>query len=212
DAATIEFFGDTVQEAAFARDLARLTALGHTIVPMDFTPFYEVAKMLYEGAWVGERMTVLEPLMRSNPEAIHPVTRRIVGHADSLSAADAFRGIYRLADLKRLAEPALKGVDALCVPTIPTFYSVADLEADPVGPNSRYGTYTNFVNLMDMSAIAVPTGPRTDGRPGSVTFIAGMGRVGPCGLVRRDRCGGCRGAYVGPAAEFRADHSWWAVP
>jgi allophanate hydrolase len=186
DAATIEFFGDTVQEAAFARDLARLTALGHTIVPMDFTPFYEVAKMLYEGAWVGERMTVLEPLMRSNPEAIHPVTRRIVGHADSLSAADAFRGIYRLADLKRLAEPALKGVDALCVPTIPTFYSVADLEADPVGPNSRYGTYTNFVNLMDMSAIAVPTGPRTDGRPGSVTFIAGMGRDGLIARLGQD--------------------------
>jgi allophanate hydrolase len=132
--------------------------------------------MLYEGAWVAERMTVVEDLMRRDPSALHPVTARIIGAADALSAADAFRGIYRLADLRRRAEALMAGADLLCVPTIPTFYSLADLEADPVGPNSRLGTYTNFVNLMDLCGIAVPTGARGDGRPGSVTLLARSGQ------------------------------------
>lgn len=176
DADSIKFFGDRVQAASFRDTLKRLKILGCTIREIDFTPFYDVAGMLYDGAWVAERMTTIEALLRDTPEAIHPVTRQIISAADKLSAADAFRGIYRLADLKRAAEPALAGVDLLCVPTIPTFYSIADLRADPVTPNSRFGTYTNFVNLMDLCGIAVPTAPRTDTRPGSVTLVARAGQ------------------------------------
>ena len=176
DAATREFFGDAMQAESFAAALARLEADGARVLELDFTPFFEVAKMLYEGAWVAERMTVVEDLLREDPEALHPVTRRIISAADRLSAADAFRGIYRLAELKRRAEPLLDRVDLLCAPSIPTFCTVADLEADPVGPNARLGTYTNFVNLMDLCGIAVPTDPRRDGRPGSVTLLARAGR------------------------------------
>lgn len=176
DAATRQFFGDDVQAASFADALARLEKGGARIVELDFTPFFEVAEMLYEGAWVAERLTVVEELMARDPDALHPVTRQIIGAGARLSAADAFRGIYRLADLKRAAEPAMAQVDLLCVPTIPTFYTVEDLAADPVGPNSRLGTYTNFVNLMDMCGIAVPCGPRGDGRPGSVTLLARAGK------------------------------------
>ena len=176
DAATRLFFGDSAQAAAFSSALERLAARGATITEIDFTPFYQVARMLYEGAWVAERMTVVQDLMRRDPAALHPVTAGIIGAADKLSAADAFRGMYRLADLRRKAEPLLDSIDLLCVPTIPTFYTLADLAADPVTPNSRLGTYTNFVNLMDLCGIAVPTGPRSDGRPGSVTFLAKAGQ------------------------------------
>jgi allophanate hydrolase len=176
DADSREFFGDRAQADSFDAALSRLAALGARIVEIDFTPFFDVAKMLYEGAWVAERMTVVEDLLRRDPGALHPVTAKIIGAADGLSAADAFRGIYRLADLRRRAEALMAGSDLLCVPSIPTFYSLADLEADPVGPNSRLGTYTNFVNLMDLCGIAVPTGPRRDGRPGSVTLLARAGQ------------------------------------
>ena len=152
---------------------------------VDFAPLYAIANMLYQGAWVAERYTVIDDLLATNPDAIHPVTRKIITHAESMSAADAFRGIYRLADLKREAEPMLAGLDMLCVPTIPTFYSVADLEVDPVTPNSNNGTYTNFVNLLDMCAIAVPTAPRSDGRPGSVTLIAGAGKDADIATIAR---------------------------
>ena len=176
DAESRAFFGDTAQAESFEAALARLGTLGARIVPIDFAPFFDVARMLYEGAWVAERMTVVEDLMRRDPGALHPVTAKIIGAADSLSAADAFRGIYRLAELRRRAEALMAGADLLCVPSIPTFYGLADLEADPVGPNSRLGTYTNFVNLMDLCGIAVPTGPRRDGRPGSVTLLARAGQ------------------------------------
>lgn len=178
DTASIEFCGDAVQAASFLATVERLKALGAKIVEMDFTPFFDVAALLYEGAWVAERMTVIEEMMRKTPDAIHPVTRAIIAAADNYSAADAFRGMYKLAELERAAEAALNGLDLLCVPTIPTFYSVADLHADPVTPNSRLGTYTNFVNLMDLCGIAVPTGPRIDNRPGSVTLLARSGQDG----------------------------------
>lgn len=176
DAATRRFFGDAVQAAAFDADLDALRKRGATVVEMDFTPFYDVAHMLYEGAWVAERHAVIEHLLAETPEAVHPVTARIIGKAAGLSATDAFRGIYRLAALRRICAPLIASVDLLAVPSIPTFYTVADLAADPVTPNSNLGTYTNFVNLLDLCALAIPTAPRADGRPGSLTLIAPAGQ------------------------------------
>jgi allophanate hydrolase len=174
--ATIEFFGDDIQASSFSEALEGIKELGGEIVEIDFTPFFQVAEMLYEGAWSAERLTVIEDLLINDAEQIHPVTRQIIGGAQKLSAADAFRGIYRLQALKRVTTPIIESVDLFCVPTIPTFYTCADLEADPVGPNSRFGTYTNFVNLLDMCGIAVPVKDREDGRPGSVTLLAACGR------------------------------------
>ncbi|WP_298819579.1 allophanate hydrolase [uncultured Roseibium sp.] len=203
DAGSIEFCGDAVQEQSFRDTVALLRAEGAEIVEVDFTPFYDVAHMLYEGAWVAERHTVIEELMNENLEAVHPVTRKIVGAALDLSATDAFRGFYRLKELARKTEPVLSELDLLCVPTMPTFYSVADLEADPVGPNSRNGTYTNFVNLLDMCGLAVPVKPRSDGRPGNVTLLASAGRDGFL-------------AAVGSRLEQMAPHTLgatgWALP
>ena len=186
DATTIEFYGDDVQKAAFNRDIEVLATSGATIIYVDFSPLYAIAEMLYEGAWVAERYTVIEDLLANNPDAIYSVTRKIITHAESLSAADAFRGIYRLAELKRAAEPMLAELDMICVPTIPTFYKVTDLEADPVTPNSKFGTYTNFVNLLDMCGIAVPTAPRSDRRPGSVTLLAAAGKDAAIAAIARE--------------------------
>jgi len=186
DAKTREFFGDMAQEASFSDTLKSLEALGCTITEIDFGPFYDVAQMLYEGAWVAERMAAVEPLFRADPGAFHPVTAKIIGAADTLSAADAFRGIYRLAALKRIAARAMEGLDLLAVPTIPTFYTVSDLDSDPIGPNSRLGTYTNFVNLLDLCGIAVPTKPRSDGRPGSLTLLAKFGQDALVAALGRD--------------------------
>ncbi|MEM6634720.1 MAG: allophanate hydrolase [Pseudomonadota bacterium] len=175
NSATRKFFGDDVQAESFETSLARLTSLGARIVELDFTPFYDVAEMLYEGAWVAERYIVVEELMRTNRTALHPTTAAIIGVAEDLSAADAFRGMYRLKEIQKETSALMDAIDMLCVPTIPTFYSLEDLAADPVTPNANLGTYTNFVNLLDMCGIAVPSAPRSDGRPGSITLL------GPCG-------------------------------
>jgi allophanate hydrolase len=177
-AGSLRFFGDDVQAASFAESVDLLWQSGAVVSEVDFTPLYSVAAMLYDGAWVAERYTVIEGLMRSDPEAILPVTRAIMGKAETLSAADAFRGIYRLKELARQAEPLLAGIDLLCVPTIPTFYSLQDLADDPVTPNSNFGTYANFVNLLNLCGLAVPTAARSDGPPGSVTLLARAGLDG----------------------------------
>lgn len=176
--ASRRFSGDAAQAASFEAALGRLEALGAEIVEVDFQPFYDCAALLYEGAWVAERLHAVAAFRAANPGALHPVTEQIVGGAATLSAVDAFDGVYRLAEARRIVAPILAGVDALAVPTFPAFHTVAALEADPIGPNSDFGTYTNFVNLLDLCGIAVPVDPRDDGRPGSVTLLAAAGRDG----------------------------------
>lgn len=176
EAASLIFFGDEVQRADFEATLNTLAAGGAAIERVDFTPLYHVAQMLYDGAWIAERYAAIEEMMTTRAEAVHPVTRAIISKAETQSAVDAFNGMYRLADLRRACAPILDAADMLCVPTIPTFVTCDDIAADPVTPNSNLGTYTNFVNLLDLCALTVPTGPRSDGRPGSITLIANAGR------------------------------------
>jgi len=176
NADTREFFGDGMQAASFTAAVDEIAGLGGEVVDIDFGPFFKIAAMLYDGPWVVERYAVLEALLRDRPDAFHPITRRVVETAHKVSAADVFRGFYRLQELKRLAMPLVERVDLLCVPSIPTFCTLADVDTDPVGANTRLGTYTNFVNLMDLCGITVPVAPRADGRPGSVTLLARSGR------------------------------------
>jgi allophanate hydrolase len=166
-----KFFGDSAAEAAYAADLGRLVALGATILELDFEPLHAVARLLYEGPWVAERYAATKPLIETNPEAFFPVTRKIIGGATGLTAVAAFEATYKLADLRRQTLPMLQSVDCLAVPTVPRMYTVAELEADPIVLNSNLGSYTNFVNLLDLAAISVPVGTRSDGLPSSLTLI-----------------------------------------
>ena len=169
------FFGDAFAEAAFDAAIARLPALGLTIREIDMSGFFEVARLLYEGPWVAERRAAVRHFMDEQPAAMHPVTRAILAKADTISATEAFEAFYRLAALRRATELVWQDIEALAVPTTPITPTLADLEADPIGPNSRLGTYTNFVNLLDLAAIAAPGPFRADGFPAGLTFIAPRG-------------------------------------
>ena len=116
----------------------------------------EVARALYEGPWVAERYAAVKSLIESDPEALHPVTRAIIEGARKFDAVAAFEAFYRLAEQKRKTNRVWSEFDAMVVPTIPRPYTVTEVEADPVRLNSRLGTYTNFVNLLDLCAITVP--------------------------------------------------------
>jgi allophanate hydrolase len=173
-----QFFDDANAANAFSRDIEMAESLGARIVAFDFEPFAEVARLLYEGPWVAERYAAVKPLIESNPEALHPVTRSIIEGARKFDAVAAFEAFYRLADQKRKTTRVWSEFDAMLVPTAPRLYTVAEVEADPVRLNSRLGTYTNFVNLLDLCAIAVPSTIRVDGPPASVTLIAPAGADG----------------------------------
>ncbi len=172
------FFGDDAMEAAYAASLDMLASLGHHMVEVPFADFYATANLLYEGAWVAERYAAVKDFFDASETSFHPVTRKIYGSARSLSAADAFDGFYALQGLKQRLAPLMTSVDLFCVPTAPRHYTRAELDAEPIRENSRLGTYTNFVNLLDMCGIAVPTGTRSDGLPASVTLLAASGKDG----------------------------------
>jgi len=170
------FFGDKASEQAYGDALKRWTALGATLVEFDLEPFYETARLLYEGPWVAERYLVIRNLLASSPEAIHPVTREIIIAGQRLSAADTFAALYRLQALRKIAERAFGGIDALVLPTAPTVYSTAQVLANPLELNSRLGTYTNFVNLLDLCGLALPAAIRPDDIPFGITLLAPAGQ------------------------------------
>jgi allophanate hydrolase len=174
----LQFFDDADASAAFSQDVRLAQSLGARIVEFDFEPFAEVARMLYDGPWVAERYAAVRPLIETNPGAFHPVTRAIIESARKFDAVAAFEAFYRLADRKRRTSRVWSEFDAMVVPTMPRFYTVSEIEADPVRLNSRLGTYTNFVNLLDLCAISVPVGMRGDGLPSSVTLIGPSGADG----------------------------------
>jgi allophanate hydrolase len=166
------FFGDKAAEAAFGEALKRWTSLGATLVEFDLEPFYETARLLYEGPWVAERYLVIRNLLASSPDSIHPVTREITAAGARLTASDTFAALYRLQALRRVAERAFAHLDAIVLPTAPTAYSTAQVLANPIELNSRLGTYTNFVNLLDLCGLALPAAMRADGIPFGITLLA----------------------------------------
>jgi allophanate hydrolase len=193
------FFGDMTAAEAWRASVERMSALGLDIVEVEIDPLLEAARLLYEGPWVAERRAAVGPFMAARPEALHPVTRAILQGADALSAVDAFQAFYRLAAHRRAAEELFERIDALAVPTAPIFPTLAELDADPIGPNSRLGTYTNFVNLLDLAAIAAPGPFRADGLPAGATFIAPSGSdLALTGLAARF-FPGLGGALAAPA-------------
>jgi allophanate hydrolase len=166
------FFGDRMSEALYEASLAQFSALGAKIVEIDIEPFYAAARLLYEGPWVAERYLTTRALIASSPESLHPVTRQIILAGAHGTAAEAFAAFYQLEDLRRVRDHVFRSIDAMVLPTAPTIYTVEQVLADPISLNSRLGTYTNFVNLLDMCALAVPASMRADGAPFGVTLLA----------------------------------------
>ena len=170
------FFGDKAQQAGYGEAIKRCSALGATLIEFDMEPFYETARLLYEGPWIAERYLVIRDLLASSPDSIHPVTREITAAGSRLTAAETFSAVYRLQGLRRIAERVFGNFDAIMLPTTPTVYSTRQVLANPIELNSRLGTYTNFVNLLDLCALALPASMRADGVPFGITLIAPAGR------------------------------------
>jgi allophanate hydrolase len=165
-----QFFGDVEAEYLYDRALGVLAGLGD-IVEIDIEPLLEAAQLLYGGPWVAERTAAIAPLLQSNPLAIDPVVREVVAPGGAMLATELWNGIYRLAELQRHADRMWQSLDALAFPTTGTTYRVAELLEAPVALNSNLGRYTNFVNLLDMAAIAVPAGARANRTGFGITLI-----------------------------------------
>jgi allophanate hydrolase len=167
----LEFFGNTAYATLFGESIERLKSLGGEAVEIDIEPLLETARLLYEGPWVAERYLATESLLTDNPAAMFEVTRKIIAGGAEPKATAAFRARYRLKELIRRAEPTWAAADVLLLPTAGTHYRIDEETADPIRLNSTLGRYTNFVNLMDLAAVAVPAGFTPHELPFGVSLI-----------------------------------------
>ena len=168
----LEFFGDEIAAGLFAQSRERLKAIGGTEKRIDFSPFLEAARLLYEGPWVAERYVATRDMIDDQPEALHPITRKIIEGGAAPKAHESFSAAYKLQACKKLADAQIEGLDFILTPTTGTIYTAAEVEADPIQLNSNLGYYTNFMNLLDYSAVAFPAGAYPNGHPWGVTAFA----------------------------------------
>jgi allophanate hydrolase len=166
-----EFFGNGNFEKLYDHAISEAEALGAIVVPFDYAPFREAAALLYEGPWVAERLAAVEAFLATNANDFDPTVRKIIEGAKPMTGVDAFNGRYKLEALRHKTAAEWMKVDVLLLPTTPTTYTVAAMKADPITLNGRLGRYTNFVNLLDCAAIAIPAGFGDDGLPAGVTLI-----------------------------------------
>jgi allophanate hydrolase len=169
--ASLEFFGDGAAAALYESALERLAGAGGTRVEIDYAPFRGAAELLYEGPYLAERKAALRGYGFDRPNAMDPVVRSIIDRADGISAVETFEAMYELRRLIQAARREWERMDVLVLPTAPTTYTIDQVQRDPIELNRNLGYYTNFVNLMDLSAVAVPAGFRPDGLPFGVTVV-----------------------------------------
>ena len=170
--ASPNWFGDEQAQAAWEFTLEKMRALDVELVELDFTPMFALAQLLYGGAWIAERHAAIGDFMKDHTDEMNEVVRSIVEKAANFSATEAFKSEYQRAELTQQIQSLMSGFDALLVPTSPRHPTIAQVTADPIIVNSQLGTYTNFVNLADLSALALPAAIRADGLPFGITLIA----------------------------------------
>jgi allophanate hydrolase len=172
DVATMTFDGDRAGPARFTAAVAAIEALDVVTERVDLAPFVAAGALLYDGAFVAERYEAVGPFVEAHRDAVHPVVGAIIAAAGQLPAWQVFRDRSALVALQAATAPVWDAVDVLVVPSVPRVPTVAEVLADPVGVNSMLGTYTNFVNLLDLCAVTVPVGDADPGcPPPSVTLI-----------------------------------------
>jgi allophanate hydrolase len=170
-----DFHGDDAAAAGFRAAAGRLADLGHRLVDVDLSPFLEAGRLLYDGPWIAERLAAVGDFTDRHPDQVHPVTLQVLRGGRRFDAADAFRGLHRLRELRTQTAPAWAAMDVLVVPTVPTTFTIAEMLADPIRRNTVLGHYTTFANLLDLAAVAVPAGFTSAGRPHGITLLAPAG-------------------------------------
>ncbi|KKW81977.1 allophanate hydrolase [Acinetobacter sp. AG1] len=168
----LNFFGDEQSEKVFQQNVQLLESLNAEITKIDFADFEQLAAQLYQGSWVAERTAAIEDLLKRNTEDFDPTVLEIIKNGEKYSAVDAYNAEYLKQDLARKIQQKLADFDALIVPTAPTIYTIEQLQQNPIEYNAHLGTYTNFTNLADLSALALPAGFRADHLPFGITLIA----------------------------------------
>lgn len=166
--------GETENPKLFEAAVKKVAATGCKMTSVDIKPLLTLAKYLYEGCWVSERYWATKDFLATNPPAedLDPTVLSIIKTGEKHTAASAFEFEYKRQAILHKIEPLLNEIDIIVVPTAPLTPTIEQVQNEPIKVNACQGTYTNFVNLADMSALAVPAGFRADGVPFGITFLS----------------------------------------
>jgi allophanate hydrolase len=168
----VEWFGEQDAAALFDTAVAQLADTGAELVPMAIEPFVAAGKLLYGSALATERAAAFGSFAAAHPDAMDPTVLAIVTAAAQHRGTDVVDAFELLAQHRERTQPTWDTVDVLVVPTIVRHPTIDEVLQDPFGPNAQLGTYTNFVNLLDLCAMAVPAGHRANGLPFGVSLVA----------------------------------------
>lgn len=174
----LDFFGNEDFRKAFDKAVSIFEKAGGKKVSISFSPFLEAARLLYEGPWVFERYEAVGKFIEEHPDSIHPVTRSIIAPKRIPHPSEVFTGFHRLQGKKKIADREFSKVDVLLTPTAGTIYRTGEVEKDPIRLNSNLGYYTNYMNLLDYSALAIPAGFSNSSDPAVTRFPFGVTIVG----------------------------------
>ncbi|WP_296666385.1 allophanate hydrolase [Demequina sp.] len=155
--------------------LGRLASRGARLVEIDIAPLLAAGSLLYGGPWIAERWAGLAAFVAEHDDALHPVTRDVLAPGADITGAAVFHGLTRLEELRALSGSALAGVDALLAPTTTAVFTLEQMAADPIARNAALGRFSTFTNLLDMAAVAIPSGITSSGLPFGVTVHAAAG-------------------------------------
>lgn len=213
----LEFFGDDSAQELFYKFVEDIKALGIDMVEKDFSHFFDAARLLYQGPWVAERYAAVQSLIESSPDSFHPVIREIIGPADQLKATDAFKSEYQMQAYRHRTQAFFEDVDFALTPTAGTIYRMQEVLDNPIQLNSNLGYYTNFMNLLDLAALAIPAGFSDKNMPWGVTVFGPAGcdrallRLAQRYLDAADLPLGATGIRRPPEAPLAADSTDWVA-
>ena len=203
---TLEFLGDHQSEECFVSAIQAIVSLGGELVSFDYSPFRDAASLLYNGPWVAERYAALQPFVIDHLDSLDPTVAKIVSGAARFSAVDAFTAQYKLQELRIKTDEVMQEVDFLLLPTTPTTYTIDEVLNSPIELNSNLGYYTNFVNLLDLAAVAIPAGMKGNGLPFGISLI-GKAFSDSALLAMGDRLHRSLATYLGGSTQLLADTS-----
>lgn len=167
----LEFFGDDEAQELFQQAVKNLESIGGIKKEIDFSYFIESANLLYSGPWLTERFIAIKDLITKTPEVLNETIRTIISNGEKIDAINYFQSEYTLKANRKKADKTFKEFDLLLTPTTGTIYTIDEVNANPIELNTNLGYYTNFMNLLDLSAVAAPAGFRKNGLSFGVTFI-----------------------------------------
>lgn len=168
----LKFFGDEEAKKLFEEAVKKFESLGGKAFEIDYEPFNESANLLYSGPWVVERFIAIKDVITKTPQIVEPTVRKIINGGENINAINYFESEYILKKNRKKAEKLFEEFEFMLTPTTGTIYKIEEVNNNPIELNTNLGYYTNYMNLLDLSAIAVPAGNRTNGLPFGVTVVA----------------------------------------